>query len=157
MLLVPAYEVLPTLGNLIPAQTKPSPLKLKRHVLLVHQQEPVASSQISEALAVHELLGGLRFLQALLLGELRVDPKPLLSHEVGHHRLVAGLRRGEDEFPAPIHRDLQCLSAGAAAHLKGEIIYGERRVHRMSFWWFFLASSTRRSATSGKRLKGRMF
>jgi len=84
-------------------------------VLGVHEQEPVAATEVVEALPVHELLLGGRAAKQALLGEFLVDLEELLVggllDEV--HGAVGG--GGDHQGAVAVNRDAQRLAPVAAA------------------------------------------
>ncbi len=123
-------EVLARGGQGIPAQTEAARRQLQRHVLLLHQLQPMASPEVQEALAADVFLARHLALQAVLLGQLGVDPEALFQDEGAQCRLVHLGRRRQHQLPATLDGDLHRLAARAALEGEAQVIHLEAwRLH----------------------------
>jgi len=87
----------------------------------VVDQQPVAAAEIGEALAVDKLLHNRRADQGVFLGQLAVDPRPLLRHESLDLFDGRRSRRLGHESSVPFNDDLQGRPIRRRSHGQSQV------------------------------------
>ena len=79
---VPADELIPRFGQRVASQGEAAARQFERHVLAVDDFQAMAAPEVQESFAADEFLARNGALQALLLGQLGVDPEALFQDEL---------------------------------------------------------------------------
>src|SRR5437773_4659997 len=118
------------------------------------------TSKACKALTAHELLRGPMREEEVLLGELLVEPHPLLLDERGKMSFVAAVRRLQNQRAIAVNSDTDRAPCTGELHLEIEAGDGHSRRHRgrwtghaspANFALLARARSTTRSAISERR------